>query len=88
MVAFWKYDLYPFCLGGTVTKVQDNGTVITKEYPGMAFKPIAIMPNKTGKKIIKELRKLRSCYADKCKSVLEEYCIMAATMAPFLERKN
>ena len=43
LVAFWRYDLYPFFLSGTIKKVTSLGYVETREYgPGFAFLPIYV----------------------------------------------
>ncbi len=50
--AFWKYDQFPYCLGGTVTKILDNGNVETKEFGvGYYFKPFLLTDLKTGQNI-------------------------------------
>lgn len=57
--AFWRYDKYPFFLGGTITKMHDTGTVETKEFGrGRYFRPVLIVPKKTGLEIQKTLERL------------------------------
>ena len=44
--AIWKYELFPFVKGGTITEVSGDG-VITKEYgQGYLFKPIKVFKDK------------------------------------------
>lgn len=58
LYAFWRYDQFPYVLGGTVTKMFDNGTVETKEYGrGSCFTPIKIVPLKAGMIIKRDLDK-------------------------------
>lgn len=58
LYAFWSYDQFPYVLGGTVTKMFDDGTVETKEYgQGSRFTPIKIVPLKAGMIIQQDLDK-------------------------------
>jgi len=58
LYAFWSYDKFPYVLGGTVTKMHDDGTVETKEYgQGSCFTPIKIVPFKAGIIIKQDLDK-------------------------------
>lgn len=60
LYAFWKYDQFPFCLGGEVTDIRADGSVETVGYgTGYYFKPFLILPLEEGKKIAAELGKLR-----------------------------
>jgi hypothetical protein len=50
--AFWRYDVYPFILGGTITNMDKNGFIETEEYGvGRYFKPMAILPGNAGKEL-------------------------------------
>ena len=63
LYAFWKYDLFPFVLGGTVTDIRSNGSVETEGYgQGFYFKPFMIVPNEDGKVIMAKLRNLQDEY--------------------------
>lgn len=45
MIAFWKYDTYPYVLYGTVTDMKGD-KVETKEYgKGHWFRPLVIYPD-------------------------------------------
>lgn len=57
LYAFWRYDQFPYVLGGTVTKIHDNGTVEIKEWQGFCFTPIKIVPLKAGMIIKQDLDK-------------------------------
>ncbi len=58
LYAFWKYDVFPYILGGHITRISSNGSVETKEYgPGNYFKPFKIVPAKTGEKLHIEIKK-------------------------------
>lgn len=63
LYAFWTYDQFPYVLGGTVTKMNDNGTVETKEYgPGFTFDPLKVLPLKAGLIIKQDLDKQTAAY--------------------------
>lgn len=59
-VAFWRYDTFPFVLGGHVTDINENGFVETSEFGrGFYFKPFRILPASAGEKALGDLRKIR-----------------------------
>ena len=59
--AFWKYDLFPFVLSGTVTQFsEDSKKVQTEEYGvGHWFTYNRILPNPLGKEVAEKLQTLR-----------------------------
>ena len=74
LFAFWKYDQFPFVLGGEVTDMKSDGAVETKEYgPGYYFTPIKFLPLDEGKKKMAELRKLQDEYRDAQKKISEDF---------------
>lgn len=59
LYAFWKHSSFPYVLGGPVTKMNDNGTVETKNFgKGYYFMPFKIVPLKTGQALQKALDRL------------------------------
>jgi len=64
LIAFWENNSgsYPGILSGEVLEFQDSGRVLTKEYAGMMFKPIVILPYDDGLKVQKHLRDLADEY--------------------------
>jgi hypothetical protein len=57
--AFWTYDLFPHILGGTITKMRDDGSVETEEYgKGRYFKPMKVLPGHIGKELNEKIRAL------------------------------
>lgn len=85
MIAFWRYDLFPYCLSGKVDRENPNGSVYVREYQGN-FYPIAILPDAEGEKIAKALDELRLRYADASRALLAEYTDEAGRIADFLKR--
>lgn len=62
LYAFWKYGLFPYILGGIVTKIE-NETVETKEYgKGNRFIYSKITNLKEGLQIQKKLDELTAKY--------------------------
>ena len=60
MVAFWRYDSFPFVLGGHVTKLRADGSVETRQYGhGYYFTPFKILPKEAGEAVLEEFKKLR-----------------------------
>jgi len=62
LYAFWKYDTYPFCLGGEVSEITEKGNVIPVGYQGHIFKPIKLVPKEQGLKIKQQLDELKDQY--------------------------
>lgn len=62
--AFWKYDRFPYCLGGEVTEIIKekghlNGCVETKNFGvGYYFTPFLFTDLETGRKIKAQLDSL------------------------------
>jgi hypothetical protein len=60
LFAFWRYTNFPYLLGGTVTKLNDNGSVETLEYgPGNCFQAVKMLPLDAGKKLLSQLRDMQ-----------------------------
>lgn len=60
MVAFWRYDHFPFVLGGHVTKLRGDGAVETRQYDlGNFFKPFRILPKGKGEEALVQLHNIR-----------------------------
>jgi len=64
--AFWRYDLFPYVLGGTITKMREDGCVGTVEY-GSYFNPVKILPVDAGKELHKKIEALARERADALK---------------------
>lgn len=61
--AFWRYDTYPYFLGGEVTRMNDQGLVETVNYgKGNWFRPVLVVPHKTGVSMMKTLKKLENSH--------------------------
>jgi len=73
LVAFWEYDICPYMLGGIIKSFQDDGRVVVEGYPGMAFKPIAILPETAGIIALANLRVIRDEYAYQEQNLRHEY---------------
>ncbi len=82
LMAFWKYDLFPYMLCGEIERFNDNGTIVPKGYNRMSFKPIAIIPGMAGEGAAEKLgrvreeydinqKALKNTYAKKAKQIIE-----------------
>mgnify|MGYP001564615327 CR=1 FL=1 len=58
--AFWKYDLFPYILGGEIKLIKDNGWVEIKGYDGFCFRQIKIVSLKEGLEIYNKLEELKN----------------------------
>lgn len=57
LYAFWKYDQYPYCLGGVIDKWDDDGRVRIARYSGW-FKPVLVTTYARGMIIQQDLDRL------------------------------
>lgn len=63
LYAFWRYDLFPFVLGGEITTFHDDGRITAKGFGGYAgFKPIKVLPEGAGKALLAKLKILKDKY--------------------------
>jgi len=72
LFAFWRYDLFPYVLGGQVSGMDDKGLVYISSYQRW-FNPIKLLPTDTGKKVSQELRQLELEYSQAKDKLLKEY---------------
>lgn len=59
MFAFWKYDLYPYYIGGKVTEDFGDDGVEVAGYPGSIVRPTFFLPDEKGEKLVEELKDLK-----------------------------
>jgi len=84
MIAFWKYDLFPYCLHARIKREEPNGYVSVEGFGGMMVKPLACLPDEQGEKVSAELESLREEYRVKQSELLAEYMAKAKQAARFL----
>ena len=61
LFAFWKYDTFPYILGGEISDLNEQGFVYIDSYQGW-FKPILILPLDEGKRIKSRLISIEKSY--------------------------
>ncbi len=71
LFAFWKYDLFPYVLGGPIGEIDDKGFVFATTYR-LWFKPIKILPLQAGIDLWSELEKLKRNYKATLEDIKEE----------------
>ena len=71
LYAFWKYDLYPYLLGGAVSHM-DYDRVYVESYQGW-FKPIFLLQAESGKQILDGLKQLDREYAAAKKDLHDDF---------------
>jgi hypothetical protein len=82
LFAFWKYDTFPYCLGSEVVEMRPNGAVLTKDFPGMSFMPIKIVPLATGRKLKEALKTLEGERRAAINEVKDEYFAKLKELVP------
>lgn len=87
LFAFWRYDSFPYMLGGEVERMLPSGAVYIAAYRG-SFMPIKLLPLAEGKALWEKLETLRS----ECKgahfAVDMEYTAKLEALAPFYPRSK
>jgi len=73
IMAFWKYDMYPYLLWGEVVEFKAKGSIVAKGYEPMAFMPEFILEYEEGLKLSVRLETLRKNYNAQKKSLLKTY---------------
>lgn len=73
LYAFWKYDRFPYLLGGLIVDFKDDGFVTVEGYRGMKFKPIKILPFDAGKALQAKLDALEQAYDKQQRSLHEDF---------------
>ena len=62
LYAFWKYDLFPYLLGGEVVRIDAGGYVEPLGYGKMKVKPLIILPFERGEEIMRNLQGQKGSY--------------------------
>ena len=78
MFAFWKYDLFPYVLGGEVEKMDERGCVETKNYgPGRWFTPIKLLPVEPGRALLAKLEALEAEHDEALTALNNDFTVRA-----------
>lgn len=67
-------------LGGTITKVMDDGIVKIHEYGNSCFRPVFIVTKSQGEELLNELENLRKKHHRELEDVLKANKIIANNM--------
>lgn len=83
LYAFWRYDRFPYVLGGEIVRWREDGAVETKGFgPGQWFHPIKILPVEAGKKLRAELEALEEKQRKEMKAVYDRMDVELAVLFP------
>ena len=88
MYAFWTYHVshcagYPSMLGGEVTKMNEQGQVLTVGYgPGCWFRPTFMLPLKSGKELEQKVQALNEEFRTRLNALCEEFKVRAKALFP------
>lgn len=73
MFAFWRYDQYPYVLGGEIDMMDDEGLVRVPSYGNAWFQPIKLVPIKKGKELLEAMKGYPNGLEAQRKRALEEF---------------
>lgn len=88
MIAFWRYDLFPYCLSGKVVDKDSDGRVQVVGYADMLFTPMLITSDRRGKRLQDKIGVIQKNYQDELERVHREYRSKLKIAAPFLFRET
>lgn len=85
LYAFWKYDLFPYVLGGEVANILPDGLIETVGFgKGYYFKPILYVPYTQGKEIAASLEQIRNQRDEEINKLNKKYNEILHTKYPQL----
>lgn len=83
LYAFWRYDQFPFMLGGPVTGMDEEGRVETENYgAGNWFTPARLLPRAVGERLHGELKLLKAQHDEAKEKFDAEWLSRARMMFP------
>ena len=88
LYAFWKYDQFPYVLGGEVRTFLEDGSVTIQGYGGMAFTPVKVVPLKSGLALREELNAVKEAYRVDQQKILEDALRKLDKVAPWATQRK
>lgn len=74
LMAFYKYNIYPYCCCGIVTAMNERGYVELKEIgPNRFFKAFMIVPKTVGLKLKGEIEALKNLYQNDIDNLKKDF---------------
>jgi len=73
LFAFWRYDLFPYVLGGEFEEMTDDGLIKAISYGNACFRPFKILPVGPGQKLLAKLMELREDHASAIEEVNQDF---------------
>jgi hypothetical protein len=83
LMAFWKYDTYPYHLWGEVFDIDQKGYALIIEYQYRKFKPVLILPYEEGKELANKLYDLKMKRLLALKQVEADFADKLNELIPF-----
>lgn len=87
LYAFWKYEQFPYVLGGRVRTFLENGDVSVRGHDGMAVTPVKIVPANAGLALHAMLNELNEEYRQAQQKILEDALRKLDKAAPWATRQ-
>lgn len=84
-VAFWKYDIFPYVLSGTVKVFREDEYVEVEGYPGMVFKPILVLPQDIGMELHDRLKDLDREHRESLAALNTSFNRRVKELIPFVD---
>lgn len=87
-IAFWKYDLFPFILWGTIEKTHGEYVETKQHGRGYSFKPLFVLRPEEGEKLIAKLIDLKCRRQNMIDEIEALYRMELLAMVPKLKPKK
>ena len=71
--AFWKYDQFPFWLGGQIEDTNANGNVSIRGYGNLYFSPEFILSGDRGEKLVRNFKTIDAQFRSLRNSLAEMF---------------
>lgn len=84
-MAFWKYDLYPYCLWGEVVHATEGSDIVAVKNYG-TVRVLTILPYDEGQKIAARLQKLSDEYRRREAALKAKFRRNAFAVASFIDQ--
>jgi hypothetical protein len=84
LYAFWKYDLFPFVVGGKVTKMTGDGKCFAPSYQGWV-NPIKLLPVEAGEELMEDIKQRKLEYDQALESLEEHHREQLEYLLPWIQ---
>lgn len=86
LYAFWRYDSFPYVLGGPVSTMNERGDVTIPTYGNGVVTPIKIVPYDAGRKLLEQIDALRAEHREVLDKLNDDFTARVLALIPEAKR--